>query len=42
LANDLEHRVTEVVGIHPKTAFAGWFRSQPDFFALLKEYESAV
>lgn len=37
LADHLEHRVTEVEGTAPKTAFAGWFKSQPDFLSLLKE-----
>ncbi len=37
LARDLEHRVTEVEGAHPKTAFAGWFRSDPDFLSVQKE-----
>jgi 2OG-Fe(II) oxygenase superfamily len=35
LADYLEHRVTNVEGTVPKTAFAGWFRSQPDFWASL-------
>lgn len=37
LADHLEHRVTDVGGIHCKTAFAGWFRAKPDFVALLNE-----
>ena len=37
LSQHLEHRVTEVVGAVPKTAFAGWFQSQPDFHASLRE-----
>lgn len=32
----LEHRITPVVGDEPKLAWAGWFRSQPDFYAELK------
>ncbi len=28
----LEHRVTPVVGARAKTAFSGWFCSEPDFF----------
>jgi 2OG-Fe(II) oxygenase superfamily len=36
LADCLQHRVTKVEGTHPKTAFAGWFRSEPDFLSLLK------
>lgn len=27
LGSDLEHRVTEVTGAHPKTALAGWFHA---------------
>jgi hypothetical protein len=37
LADYLEHRITEVEGVVPKTAFAGWFKSEPDFFAELKK-----
>lgn len=33
LAPTLEHRVTDVVGSVPKTAFAGWFRADPDYLA---------
>lgn len=33
----LRHRVDPVVGAAPRTAYAGWFRSQPDFAALLIE-----
>jgi hypothetical protein len=36
LAPHLQHRITEVQGKVPKTAFAGWFRAQPDFPSLLK------
>jgi len=36
LAPHLEHRITEVEGSVPKTAFAGWFKSQPDFLSMLK------
>jgi len=36
LAPHLQHRITEVDGSVPKTAFAGWFRSEPDFYADLK------
>jgi hypothetical protein len=31
LAPGLEHRVTNVSGDRPKTAFAGWFKSAPDY-----------
>jgi hypothetical protein len=36
LASHLQHRITNMDGIIPKTAFAGWFRSQPDFRSVLK------
>jgi hypothetical protein len=35
LAPELKHRVTSVTGHRPKTAYAGWFKSVPDFKALL-------
>ncbi len=35
IAEDLEHRVTNIEGNVPKTAFAGWFQSEPDFWATL-------
>ena len=31
LAPDLQHRVTDVSETAPKTAYAGWFCSEPDF-----------
>jgi hypothetical protein len=31
-----QHRITGIEGSLAKTAFAGWFRSQPDFVTLLK------
>jgi len=34
LAHHLVHRITNVEGTAPKTAFAGWFKSQPDFRSL--------
>lgn len=34
LAHHLEHRITNVDGPASKTAFAGWFRSLPDFRSL--------
>jgi hypothetical protein len=34
----LEHRVTSVEGTVPKTAFAGWFRSQPDFLPWVRGF----
>jgi predicted 2-oxoglutarate/Fe(II)-dependent dioxygenase YbiX len=33
VADYLEHRVTPVEGAEPKTAFAGWFRTTPDYCA---------
>jgi 2OG-Fe(II) oxygenase superfamily len=35
IADNIEHRVTPVEGTAPKTAFAGWFVSEPDFLKLL-------
>ena len=32
LGANLEHRVTSIEGAVPKTAFAGWFRSEPKFW----------
>jgi len=37
LSRSLQHRITDVEGEVPKTAFAGWFRAQPDFPSLIKE-----
>lgn len=42
LAHHLQHRVTEVGGSVPKTAFAGWFRSEPNFYADLKMLHSSL
>lgn len=36
LSPQLQHRITDVEGAAPKTAFAGWFQSQPDFYADLR------
>jgi hypothetical protein len=36
ISDDLVHRVTAVQGDDPRTAFAGWFQSRPDFLSLLK------
>jgi hypothetical protein len=36
LARSLQHRISEVTGKAPKTAFAGWFKAQPHFSQLLK------
>jgi 2OG-Fe(II) oxygenase superfamily len=35
LAPELQHCVTKVTGSRPKTAFAGWFKSAPDYRTLL-------
>ena len=37
LSGDFQHRITEVEGSASKTAFAGWFRAQPDSLSLLVE-----
>jgi hypothetical protein len=42
IASSLEHRVTLVDGTAPKTAFAGWFRSQTDFLSLLRNESSEL
>lgn len=36
LSSELEHRVLDVESEEPKTAFAGWFRSRPDFLSQVK------
>lgn len=37
IASHLEHQVTDVEGTVAKTAFAGWFQSQPDYQSFLKK-----
>lgn len=37
LSYDLEHRVLDVESDEPKTAYAGWFRSRPNFFEQVKK-----
>lgn len=37
LSDTLQHRITEVEGSAAKTAFAGWFKAQPDFLSLLRQ-----
>jgi len=37
LSRRLQHRITDVEGTASKTAFAGWFRAQPDFLSLLRK-----
>jgi 2OG-Fe(II) oxygenase superfamily len=34
IAAGLQHRVTSITSDVPRTAFAGWFRSEPDFHAV--------
>jgi hypothetical protein len=41
IARHLEHCVTTVEGTEPKTAFAGWFKSEPEFLSLLTRTETA-
>jgi hypothetical protein len=36
LSDGLQHRITEILGELPKTAFAGWFKAQPDFISMLR------
>jgi len=33
----LQHRITDVEGTTAKTAYAGWFRSQPDYAAVVNQ-----
>jgi len=40
LADHLEHRRTTVRGNVPKTAIAGWFRSEPRFMDLIRQFQS--
>jgi len=40
LSRDLQHRITEVEGSASKTAFAGWFRAQPNVSSSLKESQT--
>jgi hypothetical protein len=35
IADHPEHRVTALKGTVPKTAFAGWFKSEPEFLSLM-------
>lgn len=37
LSDNMRHRVTNVEGDIPKTAFAGWFKSSPDLWVRLAE-----
>ena len=42
IAPDLTHRVTDVEGEVPKTAYAGWFRSRPTYRELVRERVARV
>jgi len=42
IAPHLKHRVTCVEGPRSKTAFAGWFQSRPDFYAILQEMRAEL
>jgi len=37
ITNTLQHRVLPVTGSAPKTAFAGWFRTEPQYWEGLQE-----
>jgi hypothetical protein len=37
LSADLEHRVTPVEGQTPRISYAGWYQSEPDFHAALRQ-----
>ena len=42
ISEHMEHRVQQVTGLHPKTAYAGWFCREPDFRRRISPYlESA-
>jgi hypothetical protein len=38
LSGELKHRVTNVAGSIPRTAFAGWFKSTPDLWSTLTQF----
>ena len=42
LGAKLEHQVAKVRGRAPKTAYAGWFRTQPDYLTLLKQNSKKI
>jgi hypothetical protein len=42
ISDELEHRRTTVFGGVPKTAFAGWFKSKPDFSESLRQTRKAT
>jgi hypothetical protein len=42
LSSHLKHRVTSVIGHNAKTAFAGWFCSEPNFLEQLKRRSATV
>jgi hypothetical protein len=37
LSGDLEHRVTPLEGETPRISYAGWYQSEPDFHAALRQ-----
>ena len=41
IAAHLEHCVTTLEGTMPKTAFAGWFQSEPEFLSLLTDTQTS-
>lgn len=42
LAPFLQHRVTPIKGSIPRTAFAGWFESAPDYRSWLESEQSSI
>jgi len=36
LSDDLQHRIADIRGNVPKTAFAGWFKSGPEYLSILR------
>jgi 2OG-Fe(II) oxygenase superfamily len=43
ISRELEHRVSDVEGDEPKTAFAGWYRhDRPGFFELIKDAQKEI
>jgi hypothetical protein len=42
IGEDLAHRITDVSGPNAKTAFAGWFRAQPDYRSMLADIRSGI
>lgn len=42
LGREMEHQVSAVSGRHPKTAYAGWFRSYPDYFKSVQKIKTKI